>query len=826
MRWQQTEFILKGAYLGLLVLVGMQAPDWGQAAQVALFTVGGLIVSLGVIAVRMIRDGYRVRGRFLGFILFLILENPVLVYTGLIAGLAVGTYTILRQNDLGQNGVAVMAPVLGGAALGYVFWLLRHVRDRRISQWVGLALAIALAGGAITFLIFEPIRLSGQQRDMIGYLLLLGIPGFYLLTFAGTVEESEIEIGATCAALGIGLWIIGDHVSPTFKNMALLVPLTLYFVYTRRIMPGLRVFKHVLRGLSYAKVGRNRQALVALGRAIELDADNPLAQETLWRVHQDMDYDQLANDPETLAVVNFQLCLDRAAFLLCQGTPSAEQLHEAERLLDFIEAQKPHLWPRCSHWRAVALTHRKDFDRASEELRKVLLPPETDSTQRRAMLFQSWQLALLLHPEIKKRVGEPLLTIPGRRMEAIAGVERRLAQQPDDQAAWELKRLLYSELTEDEYRTSAGRELTANDFNHEYAQQLGLALLEDKDRWQRGCAFLRIAAAGLPAKAPALFIQIGKAHEKANDPAGLWENLELARQAGKAVGPANLADEDRHALFAAVKHLGDHAVTMNTIDHALECFKFYSQYEKAGIETWRTLAELFERKHKLHPEEGEEPLWMALNCTEHGLSYDSSDKDLVSRKDRYYFSITPPELKKRLDNVYKWFDAEYCKQKARFALEKGNGDLELLEWASHLVELAQVYEPAGLSARVLRARVFRVRGESDQAIALLEEVRAKKPEKFVTDEEEEAWFLAHRMLGELYVDEKPDQAILCFQEFRKSPRSGANTMYNLGRAYENLGDRPRAIHFYEQVMAFEGNPLSYDARDAIDRLKGASGSFS
>lgn len=232
MRWQQTEFILKGAYLGLLVLVGMQAPDWAQAAQVALITVGGLIVALGFIAVRMLRDGYRVRGRFAGFILFLILENPVLVYTGLIAGLAVGTYSILKQNDAG-----VLAPVLGGAALGYVFWLLRHVQDRRITQWVGLALAVVLAGGAIAFLIFEPIRLTAQQRDMIGSLLLLGIPGFYLLTFAGTVEESEIEIAAICAALGIGLWILGDDVSPTFKNMALLVPLTLYFVYTRRILP-------------------------------------------------------------------------------------------------------------------------------------------------------------------------------------------------------------------------------------------------------------------------------------------------------------------------------------------------------------------------------------------------------------------------------------------------------------------------------------------------------------------------------------------------------------------------------------------------------------
>ena len=37
--------------------------------------------------------------------------------------------------------------------------------------------------------------------------MLIGIPVFYLLTFAGLAEESEVEIGAICAALGIGLWV-------------------------------------------------------------------------------------------------------------------------------------------------------------------------------------------------------------------------------------------------------------------------------------------------------------------------------------------------------------------------------------------------------------------------------------------------------------------------------------------------------------------------------------------------------------------------------------------------------------------------------------------
>lgn len=820
MRWQQTEFILKGVYLGLLVLVAMQTPDWEQAAQVAAFALGGLVLGLGIIAYQKIREGFRIRGRLAGFVLFLILENPVLVYAGIITGLALGTYSILRQDD-----AMILVPVLGGAALGLVFWLLRHVQDRRLRLWVGLGLAVALVGAAIAFFYFEPAHITAQQRELIGYLLLLGLPGFYLLTFAGTVEESEIEIAAMCAALGVSLWILGDNISPMFKSLTLLLPLAIYIVYMQRILPGLRVFKHVLRGLSYAKVGRNRQALLALGRAVELDPVNPLAQETLWRVHQDIDYDQLKNDPETLAVVDFELCLERASWLLCQGRPAAEHLREADRLLGFVESQRPGTRPRCQYWRAVGSTHRKEFDQARDALMEVLLPPEKDTAQRRSILLQAWQLALVLHPEVKKRVGAPVLAIPGRRMEAIAVVERRLAQQADDPAAWDLKRLLYSELTEHEYRAGATPP-AAGEFDYEYANQLGLALIEDSARWQRGCEYLRIAAAGLPAKAPSFFIQIAKVHDKNNDPIGYWDNLDKARHAGRNVGPANLADEDRHALFAAVKQLGDHATSVGNLDQALECFKLYSQYEKAGIETWRTLAELFERKNKQHPEQGEDPLWFALHCTEHGLSYDATDKDLLERKDRYYYSVSPAELKKRLEHVYKWFDADYCKQKARTVLEKGNNDEELLHWASHLVELAQVAEPDKLSARVLRARLHCIQGETDQAIALLEHIRANKPEKFANAEEEEAWFLAHRILGELYVNDRPDQAVLCYHEFRKSPRSGANTLYNLGRAYENLGDHNRAVRCYEQVTAFEGNPLVYDAQDAIARLRGAgSGSF-
>jgi len=65
---------------------------------------------------------------------------------------------------------------------------------------------------------------------------------------------------------------------------------------------------------------------------------------------------------------------------------------------------------------------------------------------------------------------------------------------------------------------------------------------------------------------------------------------------------------------------------------------------------------------------------------------------------------------------------------------------------------------------------------------------------------------------------KPDQAILCFQEYRKHAKSGADTIYKMGVAYENLGDYARARKCYETVAAYESHPLAPEASSALHRL--------
>ncbi|MEI7685763.1 MAG: hypothetical protein WCL32_12115 [Planctomycetota bacterium] len=806
MRWDQTEYILKGVYLGLLVVVALHGPTWTDIGILAATTATGLALALGAVALRKVREGATVRGRVIGFALFLLLENPRTVFGGVLGGLTAGTYLIIRGTE--QWG-PVLYPVLGGVVLGMGLWTVRNLRDAKIRNYLGFALALAIVGGAAAALWLNPFPV--EQQTMAGALLMLGIPGFYLLTFASLEEETEVEIAALCGAFGVGLWVLSAESVPAFRSVAIVVPLLVYYTYTKYVLPGLRVFKHALRGLSFREVGQIDRAMVSLGRALELDPKHPLARDQLWQLHRDLDYGQIKEHPTILKLVNYPLCLERVAALLLADHPTAKQIQEAQHLLELVANQRPELEPACWYWRAVASCHTGAFDDAAKNL-SALLSGEVpgDPRARAKMLFAGWQLALSLHPEMKRRVGEPLIARGARRFEALAAVERELSVKPDDPGAWDLKRSLYPVVTEALYLENTAEGTIRDGFDYRYVKELGVALLDDDQQWRRGAEFLRIAARGLPTEAATLYTTIAKAHEKFGDAAGMWVNYQKAMQVGRAVGVENMAPADRQNLFVVVKHVGERAMAENQLDAALDAFKFYSQKEDAGVETYRTLAELFERKN--------DP-WTALNCAEHGLSYNPADPDLVARKDRYMYSVTPAELKMRWDNVQRWFDVDYCRTKANMVLERGASDLDLLDWAGHLAELYETAKPTSLDALVMRARVRRLRGEIPETIETLEKIRQNKPEKFASEQEEDAWYVAHRLLGDLYLEEKPAEAVKCFLEFRKSSRAGADTMYKLGRAYEAVGDLTRAGRCYEEVVTFEQHPLFYEARDALERVK-------
>jgi tetratricopeptide (TPR) repeat protein len=697
-------------------------------------------------------------------------------------------------------------------ALGVLFGILPQLANRWLRLGLSLAMGAALVGGAIAYVAMQ--EEGGRTFDpaILGLQLLLGVPVFYLLTFSGNEEESEVEIGALCAALGLGTALLANH-ALQYRPLAFGIPVLLYLFYTIRVLPKLRVFKHALRGMSHLRIGRFPEALRAFRRALQLDPRSELAREGFWRVHRELDLEHIADDPGTLALVDFDLCLDRAGSLLMEP-PTPDKITEANRLLNLVANQRPELAPVVDYWLAVARMHAKQPEQAADVLARILDPQVYGPAQpqRQSVLLRAWQLGLTGPEELRRRVGHPQLQLAGRRMEAIATVERRLAEAPDDQAIWGLKRVLYQDLTEGEYLESAKAGLQPGGFDAVYAQQLGLALLNDKARWQRGGEYVRIAAHAQPAAAPSLLVQLAQAHDTAGDPAAAWLTYEWVKRAGQAVGPKNLAETEKQAYFAVVKMLAESAEARGDHAVAIENYQFYCESEKSGVETLRHLAALHEAKG--------DPL-AALRVTERALLYNSKDKDFLQRKDRYTYSVLPDHLRAAKEDVRSWFDVDYCLRKARELLGPKYTDLEYLDWASQLIELARVMRPDDRSVKVLHARTLLRRGEKSEAVALLESAYSPKPESFASGEDEEAWFLACRLLGELYLYDlgRADLAVPCFTEFRKSSKSGADTLYKLGQAYEQIGDPARAVKCYKQVTGYDGHPLAPDAREALYRLE-------
>jgi tetratricopeptide (TPR) repeat protein len=795
MRGPLIEYVLKGVFLGLLVYAGLTAPNATAAYGLAVGLAAGVIIA----AIDKLRRGFRIAGRPFTFLLFVLLESPVFIYAGTVLGLAVGTFALTPNEDS-----RLLAYTMGGGiVLGIGLAYLRGVRRPEVRFGVALAAGAVIVGAVIGVLLYDPSLLSEDRRQLLGGILLIGVPFFYLLTFVGQTEETEGDAAAWCAALSLGLWLFRPAPSVPF------VGLLVFVAYTRLFMARLRVFKHTLRGRCYARLGRYRPALIALRRASQLDPTNRPAREALWEVHRDLDAAKIAAEPDLVGLIDPHLCLDRAAALLLAERPSEGQRSEATHLLDLVAGQAPTLLPQVSYWRAVADTHAGRLDAAADGLRRLLDPSvwPTGDLSRQSVLAPAWQLALTLHPELHRRVGSVEVAKPGPRLEAIAAIEQALAQTPEDAEAWKLKRLLYHDITEAEY--DAGPVAA---FDYAFVEQLGLALLADPARWKRGAEYLRLAARGLPQNAPSIYTKVGEAFERAGDADEARRALEAGKRAGLAIGPKSLSEEEQRAFFALVRRLAEDAHARGDLRAAVEDYHVYTQYDRAGLETYRTLAELYEQFGDA---------LAALRVTEQALVYSAKDRDLLGRRDRYYFSVTTEQLRAAPDQFKQAIDVRYCLSKARQILEHRDADYDALDWAGHLIALAEVVQPASLSTKVMLARAKLRRGERDEAVAILESVRTPKPEKFATDDDQDAWYLANRLLGDLYLREleRPDLAVECFTAYRSSSKSGADTLYKLGEAYERLGEAKRAAKFYEQVTAFDEHPLAPDARAALTRVR-------
>jgi tetratricopeptide (TPR) repeat protein len=592
-----------------------------------------------------------------------------------------------------------------------------------------------------------------------------------------------------------------------------LLPMTIYFVYATRVLPGLRVFKHVLRGYSYLNLGRLREAIFFFRRALELDPTSPLANQGMLALHNSLSLAKIESDPQLVEILDFGICLDRAEGYLIGGrVPTPDQRAEAERFLNLVERKKPVYQARIDYLRAVSFTHAKDYEAAAHTL-SALLNPETPNYHpkvRQASLYPAWNLALLWSKEIEARVGWKELAKPGRRIEAIAAVERHIAANPQDTEAKELKTLLYSQLQESEFVAAAAGG-PPRDFNYDYVEQLGMALVDDPDpeRRERGLSYLRVAGRGLPERGPTIFKKLADVSDKLGDAESHHAYLEQVKRCALFVQPANLAKDQRDIYFAALKKLADLAEARGDFESAITELRLYLEAGGPGeLNVYRRLAELYGK------------LGDAMNAVlmvETGLTYNSTDSDLLQKKDSYYYSLSEEKLASVKDKVASYFDTNYCVKKAMAILNAKSDDPELIDWATHLSKLATIMQPSSNGVRLVQARCLLRRGDRDGGLAIMEDIRETKKG---SGDDEEAWYAATKILGQLYLDElnRPDLAVRAFLDYKDYSKSGADTLFQLGRAYEAQNDTPNAIRFYEAVTAYEAHPRFWDAKEALRRL--------
>src|SRR5262249_28331051 len=147
--------------------------------------------------------------------------------------------------------------------------------------------------------------------------------------------------------------------------------------------------------------------------------------------------------------------------------------------------------------------------------------------------------------------------------------------------------------------------------------------------------------------------------------------------------------------FAIVKALGEDAIRRGDLDAAAANYHLYTEYDRSGVETLRTLADLHEKRGDA---------LAAVRVVEKARLYNPNDPDLLERRDRYYFSVRPENLRTASESLQRPIDADYCLTKAKQLLDLRNADHELIDWAQHLLELALARKPESITARTFLAR--------------------------------------------------------------------------------------------------------------------------
>lgn len=752
------------------------------------------------------------RRRWLALGVLALLDQPgvlqACLLVGLVAAIPAGA----------GNRIWLLAAIPVGLSLGLGLQLLKRIpasRNKSLLLALAAGLSLALPWGALW------LGWSGPAgaADVTAIALLLATAAFFLFILTGKGAETEFEVAFVFA--GLSLALVNLDLPLMLRGTAVLLPLALYIVYSERIRRRIVAFKHLMRGLGHEQEGQLRDALWSYQEALAIQPGDPMATAGAWRVHRRVDLASLRPDDELFTLIDPLVCLVRVRELLSHPSLAADGIADIGKLLDIVAARRPDLIRTVGLERLNARL-RAPGDTGSPEpisLVRALIdvdpPAVADLPPHEAeALYQIWALALK-HPLLVGAGSLELLNEPERLFGFLAAVGRHLAAAPGDREAAAFRALVTDKLDYSLYaRFAAQHPADPMDwFDHSFCWEVA-RIAASEGRTERAIDLLRIAEVGLPQHRLLLWHSLARLLADSGSPAaGEW--FERVKGLALERGLARLSDSESDVFFDAVQRLAQAAIAANDLAAAIANLELYSRSPKSGLDTLATLRALYERTGD--PLGAIKPVESALA---HGLD-ERGRREWQEQKSRLYRAVSPAPLQSRLAQVEGYFDFGYCYRRAVRAFETKAPDEEV----THFLDLAALGGKTQLLAvNALLGRTHLRSGRFADAALCFEAVKMQRSERFADKDQEEAFFLSCRLLGDLYLEQlaDPRAAALCFEIYKEYGKSGADTLYKLALAYERSGQLAHAKKWYDMVLVYPDHPRAAPARAALARIAGAT----
>lgn len=797
------EHLGKGAYLGLAAERGLWAEDFGT---VLIFAAASILPALVGVVLRLVcsREHRRsLRRAFIPRLILGLIDQNHFVYAAVLLGASTASLTMTSRPAI------VLTFATSGAAFGGAVYLLHRIRRRAVRRWLSIA-GIASGVGVIVGLSSAGFLPSLSSPSATGLSLVLSAGAFYVLAFVGQSEESEFDIAIVC--LGLSLALASIELPRTVRSMALLLPLAVFVVYCERIRKHLVVFKHVIRGMEHERCGRLPMALASYRMALQRDAKSELAASGVWRVHQGIDLARLDADSPLMEMIDPAMCLERARSLIPKANEPRVRA-EALKLLDIAQCRNPAIRFQAEQARLDVALAAGDVDDARAMAVRMArdTPPELAilADEEVAALLGIW--SRLMQSPALIGAGSPLIEEGGMLLAFLATLEERRRREPEDATVAEFRPFLYRKL-----RLADVDRAIASDHRHvahvdpRYVRQVARESAGEPGATSRAIELLQVAERLSPSDRLGIWAEIGRLCADA-DPAAAkaWFDRVFDDASGRE--RSSLSESDQEALYEAARLLAQEAQRRGDADRAIECWEVYSQSPKSGVPTRRLLADLYEERGDLIG---------TLRHVQAALAFALPEKELRfwrGWRERLYAELSPETVQGRAKEAASVVDVAYCLRTATRLYEKKAAADEIL----HYVDLvSSVTTDRLLDVNFLLGRLYLREGRIEDAAACFEAVCGRRPERFRDADQEKAWFRACRTLGELLVERlnRPREAIGYLSVFKDHIDSGADTLFLLAKAHEQVGQTAHARKWYDMVLVYPSHPRACAAREALARL--------